>query len=349
MTYADFLNSELTIVEESDDSPLVYDLFSGCGGLALGFESMGFKTVGFDISEDSCITYSKNLHGECRQSFLTPGIDLGPKPDIIIGGPPCQPFSVRGHQNGNYDKRNGFPAFLSAVSRYQPKLVIFENVRGILYKNKEYFRYILNSLSNLQYIVTYKLLNAAHYGVPQSRERVFVIAHRGIWNFPERMYHLKPVTAGEAIRDLISTIPDNAKFLTPSMDQYIAKYEKKSKCIKPRDLHLDQPSRTLTCRNLYGATADMIRLCLPDGRRRQITIKEAARLQSFPDNFEFHGSESSQFEQIGNAVPPILAKAIAKSAIDCYNGLTFCKEEIVPIVSNTQARLPLLLSSSRNE
>jgi DNA (cytosine-5)-methyltransferase 1 len=95
------------------------------------------------------------------------------------------------------------------------------------------------------------------------------------------------------------------------MDTYVAKYELASKCINPRDLQLNKPARTLTCRNLAGATGDMHRVCLPDGRRRRLTVREAARLQSFPDWFEFCGSETSVFNQIGNAVPPMLAFSLA--------------------------------------
>ena len=95
------------------------------------------------------------------------------------------------------------------------------------------------------------------------------------------------------------------------MDRYVANYEKKSKMINPRDLHLNMPARTLTCRNIAGSTSDMHRIKLPDGRRRRITDKEAARLQSFPDWFKFYGNQTSRFNQIGNAVPPLFARAIA--------------------------------------
>ena len=95
------------------------------------------------------------------------------------------------------------------------------------------------------------------------------------------------------------------------MDEYVARYEKASHCINPRDLYLDRPARTLTCRNLAGATGDMHRIRLEDGRRRRVFPREAARLQSFPDWFEFEGLETSVFNQIDNAVPPMLAYNIA--------------------------------------
>lgn len=306
----------------------VLDLFAGCGGMALGFESVGFETVGFEMLEDACTTYSDNLCGECHQVFLEPGMDLGSDADVIIGGPPCQPFSVGGNQDGKRDKRDGFPAFLSAIETYQPRLAMFENVRGMLYRNKSYFETIVRELQALDYVVDHKLIRAVGYGVPQKRERLFVVAHRGEWKFPKR-FEQEPFTAGDAIQDIAFEVDENSRFLTKSMDEYVAKYEKKSQCIRPRDLHLDQPARTVTCRNLNGATGDMLRVKLPDGRRKRLTVREGARLQSFPDWFQFSGSEGSKFNQIGNAVPPLLARELAKSVLDYLQNTTvLTKKEI---------------------
>ena len=232
---------------------------------------------------------------------------------MVIGGPPCQPFSVGGLQEGHSDPRNGFPAFLTAVERYQPKLAIFENVRGMLYSNKWYFDQIADTLAELGYTVEHRLLNAVRYGVPQKRERVFCVCHHGGWGWPDPLGFT--FTAGDALGDSARSIPPGPRFLTESMDRYVANYERKSKCVRPRDLHLDLPSRTVTCRNLNGATGDMHRVLLPDGRRRRLTVREGARLQSFPDWFTFDGNEGSQFDQVGNAVPPLLAKAVARSAM----------------------------------
>ena len=296
--------------------PLVLDLFAGCGGLALGFEAQGFETMGFEMVGDYSSTYNRNLKGICVLSVLTPRTDL-PKARVIIGGPPCQPFSVIGKQMGLQDSRDGFPAFFAAISRIDPAIWLFENVRGLYYRNRAYLNLIMQSLRGLGYLVEAKLLNASDFGVPQNRERVIVVGHRGNFSFPEPARH--KVTAGEALGELAFSIPQDAKFLTPEMDLYVKKYEIASYCTVPRDLHLDRPARTVTCRNLAAATGDMMRVRLPDGRRRRLTVREAARLQSFPDWFEFEGSEESQFYQIGNAVPPLLAYHLARQVREYLN------------------------------
>ena len=316
ISYPERLDREFSL-PKCKDGPIVLDLFAGCGGLALGFEAAGFMTVGFEKDADCCSTYRHNLSSICHQQTLRPDQALTDGAQVIIGGPPCQPFSVNGHQEGNRDDRDGFPAFLSAVERYRPRVALFENVRGMLYKNQSYFKAIVERLERLGYIVEWQLLNAAAYGVPQNRERLFVVAHHGKFRFPMPTHAGCPISAGEALGELAPTIPEGAKFLTPSMDAYVARYEKASKCVRPRDLHLDQPSRTVTCRNLNGATGDMLRVRLEDGRRRRLTVREGARLQSFPDWFTVKGSEGSQFNQIGNAVPPLLAKAVASSVLAC--------------------------------
>ena len=333
--FLDYLREELEPQKPSLVAPLVIDLFAGCGGLALGFEAVGFKTIGFEMVEDACETYAENLRGECNCVLLTKETDLKVAPDIVIGGPPCQPFSVGGLQMGSDDPRDGFPVFLSCIEKYNPKIAIFENVRGMLYKGRHYLVDIAQFLENLGYIVETQILQAIHFGVPQKRERLFVVAHRGNWSFPRGTF-FQPVTAGEALADLAYSIPESAKFLTPSMDRYVANYERASQCVRPRDLHLNQPARTLTCRNLNGATGDMMRIKLKDGRRRRLTVREGARLQGFPDWFQFCGTEGSQFNQIGNAVPPLLAKALATEVWKSYHTPELSQDAIDRINSKHQ-------------
>ncbi len=313
MTYSDFLS--ITLKPHITEKEIVLDLFAGCGGLSLGFEAVGYKTIGFEMDKYAAETYNQNLAGTCIMTRLNEDYDL-PEAEIIIGGPPCQPFSVGGNQKGVDDSRNGFPIFINAVKKLKPKIFMFENVRGLLYSNKWYFELIVEELRNLGYIIDYRLLNAVNYGVPQNRERLFVIGHKSSFEFPLKNKH--KVTVGEAIGDLMIMAPLESKYLTAAQDIYIAKYEKASYCINPRDLYPDRPARTLTCRNLAAATGDMQRVKLKDGKRRRLLIREAARLQSFPDWYNFSGNETSQYYQIGNSVPPLLAYKIALSIKECF-------------------------------
>lgn len=310
MEYWEEINEKLRPwIDEKLDTTVV-DLFAGCGGLSLGFEANGFKTIGYEMVEEAAQTYNKNLIGECFNQTLTVET-VYPKADIVIGGPPCQPFSVGGKQLGLKDSRDGFPIFLAAVKQLNPEFILFENVRGMLYKNVWYLKEVISELKILGYNLDYSLLNAKHFEVPQNRERVIVVGSKDKIRLPRKIN--RTLTAGDALGELAFQFDNKSKFFTESMDRYVAKYEKSSKCVNPRDLYLDRPARTLTCRNLAGATGDMHRVRLKDGRRRRITVREAARLQSFPDWFEFIGTETKQYNQIGNAVAPNFAYHLAKN------------------------------------
>ena len=317
MNYWEEISKKLKPKVDKELNAKVLDLFAGCGGLSLGFESVGFETVGYEMNEHATETYNANLIGSCYCEKLSTESQYDPA-NVIIGGPPCQPFSVGGKQKGLKDSRDGFPIFIEAVKQLEPEVFLFENVRGMLYKNKWYLIEVIEALTELGYEISYALMNAKHYEVPQNRERVIVIGAKNKICLPRRIN--RKVTAGDALGELAYQFNDNSKFFTKSMDAYVAKYEKASHCVNPRDLYLDRPARTLTCRNLAGATGDMHRVRLKDGRRRRITVREAARLQSFPDWFEFRGNETSQYNQIGNAVAPYFAKHLAQSIKDYLQG-----------------------------
>ena len=178
MSYVEEINDLLK--PRITESTVVLDLFAGCGGLSLGFEAAGYRTIGYECVDAAANTYNKNLTGSCTCDMLTVGYDYADidKIDIIIGGPPCQPFSRIGNQMGIEDARDGFPIFIDAIKRIKPRVFLFENVQNILGRHKWYFDLILNKLRSLGYIVEYKVLNAVDYGVPQNRERVITIGHK---------------------------------------------------------------------------------------------------------------------------------------------------------------------------
>lgn len=313
------LKIDRMLIPHIQEEAVVLDLFAGCGGLSLGFEAAGFRTIGYEMVEAAVETYNKNLKGHCYNQFLEVGFEYPESDniDIVIGGPPCQPFSRFGNQMGIDDARDGFPVFIDAVKRLQPRVFLFENVANILGRHKLYLELIVSELQALGYYVEYRVVNAVDYGVPQNRERLICVGHKASFHFPR--IESRRTTVEEAIGDLMHSYDENSKFLTSEQERYIAVYEEKSHCITPRDLHPDRPARTITCRNLAGATSDMQRVKLPDGRRRRIEVREAARLQSFPDWFEFSGTESRQFYQIGNAVPPLLAYKLAVCLKQTYD------------------------------
>lgn len=287
------------------------DIYAGAGGLSLGLEAAGFSVTGIEHNADCCSTYNTNLRGMCKKDTITPEYDF-PSADVVAGGPPCQPFSVHGKQRGVEDCRNGIPSFVAAVKKIKPRICLFENVRGILYRNREYFDSFVKTLKREGYETDVAIVNCADYGVPQARERVIVVGHHGGYKRPVKLD--KRVSAGEALENIPDIDLEEAIYLTPAMDKYISVYEKASQC-RPRDLDMTRPARTLTCRNLAGHTSDMHRIKTRDGRRRMLYVREAARLQGFPDWFVFNGSRSSALTQIGNAVPPLLALAIGRQVL----------------------------------
>ena len=304
------LNTSLRRQESTGLTAL--DLFCGAGGLSLGFWARGFDVLGIDSSEHAVRTYSRNL-GDARCATLNHNTAL-PSADVVLAGPPCQPWSRAGKRLGKRDKRDGLHVVARAVERVRPKVALIENVPDLARSSErgplDDFK---AELSRLGYTVAEHVLNAADYGVPQNRRRLFVVAVAGDLPLGPPKPWTRTVTVRDAIPGTCQRQLPGVRLLSDGMSAYIERYEKASGCRTPRDLHLHLPARTLTVRNLTGATGDMMRLRLPDGQRRMLTTREAARLQSFPDWFRFLGPRSTQLAQIGNAVPPLLALAIAES------------------------------------
>ena len=127
LSYAEYINHVLR--PKATESEVVVDLFAGCGGLSLGFEAAGYQTIGYEMLAEACETYTRNLNGKCFRETLERGFDC-PQADILIGGPPCQPFSRfgLGRQKGRDDKRDGFPIFIEAVRKIRPKIFLFQTL-----------------------------------------------------------------------------------------------------------------------------------------------------------------------------------------------------------------------------
>lgn len=264
-----------------------------------------------DNNAAACKTYQHNLGDIITCANVWAAIDTLPsRADVVIGGFPCQDITVNGKCDGVWSSsRSGlYLAMVEAVARTCPRVFVAENVKGLLYPyNKDALQQVLTDFSALGYTVTYHLYNAADYGVPQTRERVFIVGVPiGAKPFePPKPTHTrnKWITAREAIRDLehleessaINHIWSRAK---PSPSQR-----------SRRETNPDRPAYTV----LTGHGSDRFHYDLP----RRLSMREHARFQSFPDDFIFTSKLRETTQQLGNAVPPVLAWHIAKAVAEC--------------------------------
>ena len=308
------------------------DLFCGAGGMAKGFEMAGFNQIcGLDWFKEAGMTYRHNfthplIEGDITQSEVKNNfIKLvkeklkGKNLTVLSGGFPCQGFSMSGNRIVE-DRRNSlYKDMLEIIEELQPEFIVAENVKGLrsMLKGKVEDK-IKDDIRKLGYVVNVTVLNSADYYVPQKRERVIFIANR----IGKKNYHPAPllesdsyITTREAIEDLME-LADNPKINhvrtkhNDDMKERLALVpEGKSLYDKYSDSWKKCPWNEASCtikENHGGVNIHPI-------QPRVITVREMARLQSFPDTFIFKGSKSKQMVQIGNAVPPFLAKAIALS------------------------------------
>lgn len=300
----------------------VISLFSGCGGMDLGFRG-GFSIFGRhyaknpfhiawanEINAAACRTYRRNIddnihYGDIHDYLAT----LPSSADVVIGGFPCQDISINGKGLGINGKRSSlYTSMVEAINIVQPKVFVAENVKGLLLKSrKASFDKIMEDFGALGYEVSHALYHAADYGVPQSRERIFIVGTaKGIGKFippkPERTKE-NWMTAAEAIGDL----------------EYLDVDERINHVWSAANVSHDQGNRRLEA-NRPGFTIRaechgniQFHYSLP----RRISMREAARIQSFPDNFIFDSKLRETERQVGNAVPPVLAWHIAQAVKNC--------------------------------
>ena len=333
----------------------VLDIFSGCGGLSFGFLKQGYEVVaGIDHWEDSVKTFEYNHNG--AKGIVA---DLGNfKPeifnefmgvDVVVGGPPCQGFSISGKRNPNDPRNNLYKGFVKTVAHLNPKAFILENVPNLVSMDSGKIKdQIIKDFSNLGYDVKYKIMLASDYGVPQNRRRVVFVGVKGVnsYNFPSgKTVDLKlKITTKDAISDLPDdSVVDGSKNKIKPKNDYqtkmranatkvfnhqITNHDQKTidtialvpdgKNYKSLPEHLKNTRKVNIAWTRYSSSKPS--LTIDTGHRHHFhykynrvpTVRESARLQSFPDDFVFLGSKTSQYKQVGNAVPPLMAEAIAE-------------------------------------
>jgi DNA (cytosine-5)-methyltransferase 1 len=303
----------------------VVSLFSGCGGMDLGFLG-GFASIGraynrhpFEIvwanelNKAACATYRSNIDDKIHCGDIWDYMNmLPPKADVLIGGFPCQDLSINGKGLGVKGKRSSlYVAMIEAIKRVKPKVFVAENVKGLLLKTRrDSFEKIMSDFNSLGYDVSHSLYQAADYAVPQTRERVFIVGTlRGVSKFLPP----QPVLPAEEWISVSEAISDLELVGKEDMPNHIWSMANKSSEQGNRRLVSNRPGFTIRA-ECHGNI--QFHYSLP----RRISMREAARIQSFPDDFVFESKLRETERQIGNAVPPVLAWHIASSVLNCLNG-----------------------------
>ncbi|MHC6082989.1 DNA cytosine methyltransferase [Ralstonia solanacearum] len=375
------------------------ELFAGAGGLAIGMANAGFQHAAVvEWDHDACETFRENQrhHAHAVDGWPVHEVDargfdfkrLASDIAVVSGGPPCQPFSMGGKHQAQRDDRNMFPEAVRAVRELMPKAFIFENVKGLTRESfASYFSYIHLQLqypdlcrrkgeswvqhrARLEqhhsankgpatYNVLFDVLNAADYGVPQKRERVFFVGFRSDigahWSFPVKTHsedalliskwidgtywdehgisrkqrdeeprrHAKrlerlrsnlsllAIERWRTTRDALLNLPDPEIYRDNPIPNHVFTPGARTYVGHTGSL-LDEPAKTLKA-GYHGVPGGENMFVKDDGSVRYFTVREAARLQTFPDEYEFHGSWSQTMRQLGNAVPVKLAEVVATS------------------------------------
>ncbi len=381
------------------------ELFTGAGGLALGMEAAGFRhDVVIERNKYCCDTIRENqargfaplrgwrlYAGDVRRFDFR---SIEGEIDLLAGGPPCQPFSIGGKHQGPLDKRDMFPEVVRAVRELRPRVVLVENVKGLLREAfAKYFEYIILQLSHpevrpkvdddwtehlgrlerhhtkgndkgLHYKILFQVMNAADYGVPQKRQRVIIVGFRADlqaeWAFPRPTHTLDALLRDQwvsgaywdrhevpkkdrpeipkrlrsrveklrseqtlfepeekpwqTVRDALRGLPDPQTQGRPMFHNHQHNAGARSYVGHTGSL-FDEPAKTLKAGD-HGVPGGENTLLKPDGSLRYFTVREAARLQTFDDDYVFHGAWTETMRQLGNAVPVVLSRTVAEGIRD---------------------------------
>ena len=360
--------------------PLAVDLFCGAGGLSLGLQEAGFEVIlGVDRDQNASTTHRSNFGGVslCADLSQPEVVDeiasalRGVEVSLVAGGPPCQPFSRAGQskirsliKNGDWsgDKRRElWHVFVDIVRHLEPKAVLVENVPDMAFgQNSIVLRNLVHALETLDYSVSSKILSVWHYGVPQHRQRLFLVGLREGLQFKWPRQAKSNTTIEDAISDM-PVVRAGALTLERSYRGPRTPYQRRCrKGVKKKDtgkifdhvvrrvrkddleafkgmdsrtLYSDLPKRLRRYRSdifkdkykrlpWKGLSRTITAHIAKDGywyihpkQQRTLTVREAARIQSFPDRFRFHGYRTNAYKQIGEAVPPLAGKALGRSII----------------------------------
>lgn len=331
----------------ADGIPMV-SFFTGCGGMDLGLEAVGFQHIAaFEHNEIFCRTLRKNrpewnvfgppFHSGDVSKFeevvgaLHPLIKK-PFEGIFVGGPPCQPFSIAANQRfarwGDNFKRVGFNHetngnllfdFVNLITEFRPKAFVIENVPGLRdLDDGEQLSVAIGTLTKAGYTIAEPIvLDAADHGIPQFRQRMFVVGSRrkGCFMPPSKQ---EPLGAGSVLDDLPGIDAFNhetRRHKVGSVERYmVLDYGHRDQLGRVDRLTPDRPSKTVIAGGTNGGGRSHLHPEIP----RTLSVRECARLQTFPDNYIFVGPTARQFTQVGNAVPPVLAAEMATQLVKAY-------------------------------
>ncbi len=338
------------VLKDATTPHTVIELFSGAGGMALGLENAGLQTqLLVENNKDAVATLRQNRSEIEIIADDIANVDFSKfydQIDIVAGGFPCQAFSYAGHAKGFEDTRGTlFFEFARSVSEVRPKIALAENVRGLLKHDKgKTLQTMIKVLEDLGYRVKHKLLKSQFFDVPQKRERLFIVGVREDLNmkhlFPtERDYLVTlrdalkgcPASSGSSYPEskykVLEQVPPGGYWKDLPLDvqkEYMGGsfYLGGGKTGMARRLSWDEPSLTLTCSPAQKQTER----CHPE-ETRPLTIREYARIQTFPDEWQFVGSLASQYRQIGNAVPVNLAYHVGRCLVTMLQGRSLKYEE----------------------
>jgi len=324
--------------------PTVVSMFSGCGGVDLGFSQAGYEIVwANDFDDDACETYRQNIgdiiHGDVTQLEIPDVQDL----DVLTAGFPCQPFSNAGSRKGTNDPRGQlYHETFKFIDKLNPKVVMFENVRGILstkFENGKLIDDIVDTLTNKHgYHVSYRLMNFSHFGVPQNRIRVILLAVKNK-NYIDHLFpeitEDRDLTLEATLKGVTNKLPNQTEImrLNPqalhygsmipeggswkSLDYDILPERWKKIRDNMARYHYPNFFRRYARNEIQGTITAAFK---PENagvwhptKDRIFSVREIARVQTFPDDFVFKGRTiKSKYQQIGNAIPPLMAKQVAE-------------------------------------